>query len=216
MFNFIECSFANLNVDDVDNTRLCTQKIGLNYTDMWKCAIGRSPQASGPRLLLASIEEANARNVHGAPTAFINGELVAVAVEAHGRNLCYVSDERLRSDRELMLHCVSRNAWALNWCDDSLRNDPEFLKEAVGKNGWALPYAHHAHTSNAGLARSAAASVVTGIFLLFFGSIGHLLVSTMARKKFTLLTLLFHPPNRANLLVDVGKVCLCFIQNGHP
>ena len=83
-------------------------------------------------------------------------ELVAVAVEAHGRNLCYVSDERLRSDRELMLHCVSRNAWALNWCDDSLRNDPVFLKEAVGKNGWALPYAHHAHTSNAGLARSAA------------------------------------------------------------
>ena len=36
-------------------------------------------------------------------------ELVAIAVEAHGRNLVYVSDEQLRRDRDLLLRCVSRN-----------------------------------------------------------------------------------------------------------
>ena len=76
MFNFIECSFGNLNVNDADNTRICAQKIGLNYTDLWQCAIGRSPRASGPRMLLSSIAEATSRGVHSAPTIFLNGEQV--------------------------------------------------------------------------------------------------------------------------------------------
>jgi hypothetical protein len=42
--------------------------------------------------------------------------IVPVAVEAHGRNLIYVSDESLLSDRELMLHCVSRNGMCAQKC----------------------------------------------------------------------------------------------------
>lgn len=80
MFNFVECSFANLNVDDVDSTRQCSQKVGLNYTDMWQCATGRSRLASGPRMLLSSIEEATARGVHSAPTVYLNGEQIGHSI----------------------------------------------------------------------------------------------------------------------------------------
>jgi hypothetical protein len=74
-------------------------------------------------------------------------EVVEAAVEAHGRNLCYVSDQRLRSDRELLLRCIAKNAWALQWVSDTLRLERDFLVQAVEANGWALAFAHASHLS---------------------------------------------------------------------
>ena len=85
-------------------------------------------------------------------------ELVVAAVEAHGRNLCYVSDQSLRSDQDLLLRCIERNAWALHWASDSVRLDRDFLLTAVRANGWALRFAHPPYNTNRTLVEAAAAS----------------------------------------------------------
>lgn len=82
---------------------------------------------------------------YASPALRADRELVAVAVEAHGRNLMYVSDGRLRSDHELLLRCIKKNAWALQWASDTVRLDRAFLLRAVEANGWALPFAHASH-----------------------------------------------------------------------
>jgi hypothetical protein len=84
-------------------------------------------------------------------------DVVALAVEAHGRNLCYVSDQCLRSDRELLLRCIARNAWALQWASDEVRQDRDFLLRVVEVNGWALRFALPPYNTSRGLALEAAA-----------------------------------------------------------
>ena len=77
-----------------------------------------------------------------------NRELVATAVESHGRNLCYVSDQQLRSDHDLLLRCISKNSWALQYASDSVRLDRDFLLRAVEANGWALRFALAPYNTN--------------------------------------------------------------------
>ena len=74
-FDFIECSFSNLQQHDADNTRLCAANASLAYKDMWSCAIngGFGPGPSGPQLLLASAQLALNIGVNSAPTIFVNG-----------------------------------------------------------------------------------------------------------------------------------------------
>ena len=74
-----------------------------------------------------------------------NKDLIVIAVEGHARNLLYVSDQSLRSDRELILRCVERNSWALHWAGDSLLLDRDFLLQAVELNPWCMPFAHATH-----------------------------------------------------------------------
>lgn len=90
------------------------------------------------------------------PALRADPDIVALAVEAHGRNLCYVSDERLRSDRELLLRIIARNAWALRWASDDVRLDRDFLLRVVEVNGWALRFALEPYTTSRGLALTAA------------------------------------------------------------
>jgi hypothetical protein len=73
MFDFVECNFANLEVHDATNTQLCASKASLDVDKLWKCATGYSP-SSGPGMLLASIGEANKRDVHSAPNVFLEGK----------------------------------------------------------------------------------------------------------------------------------------------
>ena len=72
MFNYVECNFDNLNVND---TRLCATNASLAYKDMWHCATGYGPEA-GPGLLLASARYASALGVHSAPTVLLEGKEV--------------------------------------------------------------------------------------------------------------------------------------------
>ena len=85
-----------------------------------------------------------------------NRELVAMAVESYGRNLCYVSDQQLRSDHDLLLRCISKNSWALQYASDSVRLDRDFLLRAVEANGWALRFALAPYNTNRALTLIAA------------------------------------------------------------
>lgn len=84
-------------------------------------------------------------------------DVVALAVEAHGRNLCYVSDQSMRSDQELLLRCITRNAWALQWATEEVRQDRDFLLRVVQTNAWALRFALPPYNTSRGLALAAAA-----------------------------------------------------------
>ena len=73
MFDYVECNFDNLHVDDADNTRACATKSSLDYTSLWQCAAGRGA-GSGQAMLLASAQLASSLGVHSAPTVMLNGK----------------------------------------------------------------------------------------------------------------------------------------------
>jgi hypothetical protein len=73
MFDYVECNFDNLHVDDADNTRLCAAKSSLDYTALWQCAAGRGPQ-SGNGMLIASAQLAASLGINSAPTVMLDGK----------------------------------------------------------------------------------------------------------------------------------------------
>jgi len=75
MYNYVECNFDNLYVNDADNTRLCAANASLAYADLWKCATGRAPH-SGPEMLLESAKLAGTMGIHSAPTVLLEGKIV--------------------------------------------------------------------------------------------------------------------------------------------
>jgi len=86
MFDFIECNFANLGTADAVNNQKCVSYTSLAYENVFKCATGVGP-TSGPGMLLSSVELANSRGVHSAPTVFLNGVNVGFSL-----NLTQVCD----------------------------------------------------------------------------------------------------------------------------
>ena len=86
MFDFVECNFGNLGVANADNNRDCVANTSLAYKDVFACATGYGP-TTGPGMLLESIELANSRDVHSAPTVFLNGVNVG-----HTLNLTQICD----------------------------------------------------------------------------------------------------------------------------
>jgi len=76
MFDYVECNFGNLHVSDADNNRLCAKNASISsYEDLWTCATGYGPD-SGPGMLLASAQAADAAGVHSAPTVMLNGKML--------------------------------------------------------------------------------------------------------------------------------------------
>ena len=73
MFDFVECNFGNLGVNDADNNRLCASNASLAYSKLWSCATGYGDD-SGPGMLLASAKLADQMGVHSAPSVYLNGK----------------------------------------------------------------------------------------------------------------------------------------------
>jgi hypothetical protein len=87
MYDYIECNFGNLGVNDYDNTRDCATELGLDPQALWACSISYEDDG-GPALFLASVEEADTRGVHSAPTVYLNGAQLASAQDLTVAKIC--------------------------------------------------------------------------------------------------------------------------------